>query len=73
MTQNEKKLFGEMLDLMHKQSATIAALEEAATSPTLGGRQLTMTQVNLLRNKHASAQQSVYQRLATLIHDLPNT
>ena len=64
MTQAEKAILGEILDILHKVSATTAALEETANNPA---------EIATLRNKQAKSQQSVFQSLAERVRDLPTT
>lgn len=73
MTLDEKKILAEIVDMLHKVSASAAALEDAAKSPTLGGKQLTPIQLEDLRQKSGTAQKDTFHSLAERIRALPNT
>lgn len=73
MSQEAKLILAEMLQILQVVSATTAALEEAAQSPTHTRSQLTQFQLAEMRDRAAKQQQDRFIGLAERIRDLTHT
>ncbi len=72
MTGAEKKVLKKLVYHLELLSASVAALENAAKSDTLGGRKLTKRQFGELRNAALREHAEVFDKLDSLIQALPS-